>query len=187
MIETKLILCQLAPYMQLSLFLHFRHDMQTIVIDAPVTWCVSQSVSLSVCLSLACALQKTAEKIDVMFEVETRGPQTHSIRWLSWHRRRRGVVKNVSIVYNKNTTFPIHSPDDSTFDAASARLLWPLLCALLQNLIYHFTHFFRLQSGFVTFFSPNLSPERGAQVAADFGATSLACRQSVSLYEKWHD
>lgn len=58
MIETKLILCQLAPYMQLSLFLHFRHDMQTIVIDAPVTWCVSQSVSLSVCLSLACALQK---------------------------------------------------------------------------------------------------------------------------------
>jgi len=101
---------------------------------------IPPSVSLYVCQSvtrLSCA--NTAERIEVLLEVETLGGSVNTV--LDWCsdppiRERGGEWGTNRPIMN----MPVltHSPDDATFNAATAKLLYILaaqhtICARLKN------------------------------------------------------
>jgi len=58
------------------IMLHRMHEMRTIVTNVPVAWCVCKSVCLpATCLCSA----KTAERIEVLFGLETPGGPTNTV------------------------------------------------------------------------------------------------------------
>jgi len=70
---------------------------------------VSQSVSRSVCLSRGWAVQKMAERIDILFGVETPGDP-----------------RNILLNEDQHS----HTARENGFDAAFAKLLCPLVLSM---------------------------------------------------------
>jgi len=110
------------------------HEMRPIAIDDLVVWRVSQSVSVSLS-GTRLRLAKRAKRIKVLFGKETVWePKAHCVIWgggpialdegldasTRWGER-------VGEIFAYCATFPTHSPDGATFDAASTKLLWPLI------------------------------------------------------------
>jgi len=88
------------------------HEMRAIATDDPLTWCIVSSLSVT-----RLRPAKMAEQIEVLFRVKTWGPDPPTARENGEWR------KCLPIVQNKPPTFPTHSLDGITFDAAFFRLL----------------------------------------------------------------